>query len=154
MSSGGTSRFDTLDGLRGLAFLAIAEGVHNLSFPRQRRVDVWRHPPPHVLQQPVRAVERVGAARERLLHLGDRAHAGLHVRDVALHARRRLGGFEHDLRVELGLRPGAPAHHPPAGAVPQHVHVGVGDRRAPDRHDGGEREQQHRATHARNVKNE
>ena len=31
-----------------LAFLAIAEGVHNLSFPRQRRVDVWRHPPPHV----------------------------------------------------------------------------------------------------------
>ncbi len=31
-----------------IAVALLAEGVHNLSFPRQRRVDVWRHPPPHV----------------------------------------------------------------------------------------------------------
>ena len=34
----------------GLLLLVAAEGVHNNAYPRQRRWDVWRHPPPYVRQ--------------------------------------------------------------------------------------------------------
>ncbi len=99
-----------------IVVVVLAEGVHNLSFPRQRRVDVWSHPPPHV-----RALAGLGDGR-RFVHYAaftantnaafglfgiDSMHSFNPERLVELY-RRHFGGKATQFLREMGALPPDP----------------------------------------------